>query len=41
MPPSCSMSLSVQSGTLFALVTSNRIALMSFIGFGTLGLGLQ
>jgi hypothetical protein len=40
MPFSYSMSLSVRSGTLFALVKSKGIALMSFIGLGMLGLVL-
>jgi hypothetical protein len=40
MPFSYSMSLSVRSGTLFALVKSKGIALMSFIGHGMLGLVL-
>jgi hypothetical protein len=39
MPFSYSMHPSVRSGTLFALVKSKGIALMSLIGLGTLGLG--
>jgi len=38
MPFSYSMSLSVRSGTLFALVKSKGITLMSFKGLGMLGL---
>ena len=38
MPFSYSMSLSVRSGTLFALVKSKGITLMSFNGLGMLGL---
>ncbi len=38
MPFNYSMSLSVRSGTLFALVKSKGFALMSFISLGMLGL---
>jgi hypothetical protein len=40
VPFSYSMSLSVRSDTLFALVKSKGIALMSFIGLDMLGLVL-
>ena len=38
MPFNYSMSLSVRSGTLYALVKPKGIALMSFISLGMLGL---
>jgi hypothetical protein len=40
VPFSYSMTLSVRTGTPFALVKSKGIALMSFIGIGILGLVL-